>query len=305
MTGLSRCSSNRLPVKKHTPLERHFMFNDFNIPSDEEITRMAAERFAQAKASVTQPGRFIGVSLGEWLPRVVAAGVPIVPAQKIADIPRATWMRAEDGLESDAAFWGRLEAAYAKVPADHMLRWDACSGLSLKGAMAKGGAPGKSDRQELDWGDPRASDILYEFPSDMIPVWSRPWVEAAYIDNYPVEFRVFLQDSQVLGVASYYPQRALPATALMAGLADTCGALALRVAKYMDSRGEYPWMPDFEGRYEPGKVHATMDFLVTPGKDILFLEAGPPFGAGAHPCAFIDRAIEGVALELAPGARLR
>ena len=32
--------------------------------------------------------------------------------------------------------------------------------------------------------------------------------------------------------------------------------------------------------------NATADFLVTTDHRVLFLEGGPPYGAGAHPCCF-------------------
>lgn len=125
------------------------------------------------------------------------------------------------------------------------------------------------------------------------------------LDGYPVEFRVFVENGEVLGVASYYPQRPLPPTPEMSALAGHCIRRSFTILQHLTQSQEAPWMPTYEGKFEDGKVSATLDFIVTTEGKALFLEAGPPFGAGAHPCAFIDRPIKGVALEMAPGVELR
>ena len=40
----------------------------------------------------------------------------------------------------------------------------------------------------------------------------------------------------------------------------------------------------------------TADFVVGKDGKVLFLEGGPPYGLGAHPCCFEGRDIEGIAL---------
>ena len=144
-----------------------------------------------------------------------------------------------------------------------------------------------------------------EFPSDDIDVWSRPWVDAEYLDDYPVEFRVFIKDNEVEAISNYYPQRALPDSNRMIGLVNECIGLSRKIVGHLNSQGQYPWMPNFEGKFESGKVSATLDFLITAEGLPLFLEAGPPYGAGAHPCAFIDHEVKGVAFAMAPGSILR
>ena len=89
------------------------------------------------------------------------------------------------------------------------------------------------------------------------------------------------------------------------GYANQCLDHAKQLVNHLDQIGEMPWMSDFEGQFDPNKVSATMDFLVTPEGKVLFLEAGPPFGSCAHSCAFIDREISVIALALAPGVVLR
>ena len=271
----------------------------------EAALRHAASRHEQAKAAVAVPGRFIGTSLTSWLDLVQSAGVPVVPAQEIASMPRDVLLRVEDQQPGDQEHWSELAAALKGVPAGHMARWELCSGLALKMAMAAAEPPSHEVMTDLDAMDPRAFGIFYEFPADVVKVVSRPWVRAGMCEGYPVEFRVFVKNNKVLGVANYYPQRPLPLTYGNTALAHRCLVKAENIVDKLVSRGAYPWMPSYERQFDPQKVSATLDFIATPDGGLVFLEAGPPFGAGAHPCAFIDREISGVALELAPGARLR
>ena len=284
------------------------MFTDlpFELPDFELINAQAKDRFEKAKKDVNLPGRFIGVSLGKWLKHVEASGVPFVPAKDIASISREVWLRAEECLNEDVTVWEQFEKDCMNEPDTGMIRIDPCSGLDLKSAMANGsGVPTSAERKTVSPSDPRAFDIVYSYPADHFPIWSRPWVEAQYHDGYPVEFRVFVKNGEVCAVANYYPQRALPDDAAMNKRANDCLDMAKTIVAYLDEQGQCPWMPDYEGKFEAGKVSATLDFLITPEGTPVFLEAGPPFGAGAHPCAFIDREVKGVALALAPGVKLR
>ena len=280
---------------------------NFKIPEFDpvELERAVSRRHEAAKASVSVKGRFIGTSLGAWMERVKLAGVPVVPASVIAELPREVFRRAEEMHEGDKMHWDAMAIALSLVPENCMARWDACSCLELKGAMALGRAPTHAERTELPWHDPRAFDILQEFPADSFHVWQRPWIEAMKVDGYPVEFRVFVRNGKVIGVANYYPQRALPETAEFLGLAQRCEEATDRVVAYRTSTGEIPWMQTYAGGFDESKVSATLDFFATQDGEVMFLEAGPPYGAGAHPCSFIDREISGVALKIAAGVQLR
>jgi hypothetical protein len=277
------------------------------MPSFEEIERKAKERHEQAKLAVNESGRFIAVSLGAWIKFAQAAGIEAVHATRIADIPRDTLLRVEEPEPGDEEIWRDYREAFNTLASDRMTRWDACSSSDLKVAM---GSAGASKKTRLKAGRdaypcPRIYDLHYEYPADSIPVWSRPWVDAMEVDGYPVEFRVFVLESKVIGVASYYPQRDLPDTEEILGYADQCKTLAEKLVSYLDDSGDRPWLKSFEEKFDPQTVNATMDFLVTQEGRVLFLEGGPPYGAGAHPCAFVDREISGVALKLAPGVLLR
>ncbi|MCC7544661.1 MAG: hypothetical protein IT506_04140 [Aquabacterium sp.] len=278
---------------------------EITLPDLDEVSRQARERFERAKREVARDGRFIGVSLGQWLSHVGTAGVAHVPAKKIFSIGRDVWLYAEEGRGADVATWEKFSLVLSSQPDGVMVRLDPCSGEDIKYPMSTGQLPDFTQRKTLNPFDYRASEIVYEFPGDDIDVWARPWIEAKIHDDFPVEFRVFVRNSEVLGVASYYPQRPLPDTAQMLGYAEQCRLSAQAITDHLNVVGATPWMPNYEGRFEDGKVSATMDFIISTDGKPVFLEAGPPYGAGAHPCAFIEREITGVALALADGVRLR
>ena len=120
-----------------------------------------------------------------------------------------------------------------------------------------------------------------------------------------MEYRAFVRDSKLLGIANYYPQRALPDTPATHSQVQQVEQLTQRLVAHLDAAGQYPWMVSYERGFKPRTVNATLDFLVTQDGVVVLLEAGPPFGAGAHPCSFLDQPISGLALGLAPGVKLR
>ena len=140
---------------------------------------------------------------------------------------------------------------------------------------------GKNSPFILD--DPRLVDILFETPLDVIDMWARPWIEARMFRGYPVEYRVFVRSGAVVAVSSYYPQRAL----------DYCEREIAQVMSMTETLIEalggrtmvYPLLLD-DGADWSG-VNFTADYLVGQDGEVLWLESGPPFGKGAHPCCFL------------------
>lgn len=286
------------------------------IPDIAEIRRTAETRFAAEKAVYAEnKNAFIGVSLEAWLAVTKAAGVPSVPATKIFELPRKVFLNFEENPNPDEPTWRALAAATKAVPAEHMLRWDPCSGYELKRAMAYGNPIVEACRN-LHPDDPRAFDIIYEYPADIVPIWSRPWITTLQEAKFPVEFRVFVENNEILGVASYYPQRPLPNTFEIQGYVDQAYTHTESILEHLKESKQFPWTAAMavapaasatvanSKRFQLNKVSATLDFLVTIQGDVLFLEAGPPYGAGAHPCAFLGQRITGVALELASNVEL-
>ena len=277
------------------------------LPSADELTARAKARHEQALAEMAADNKsFLATSLERWMAEVQAAGVSAVPATVLCRLPRKTFLGFEQPSADDLAHWRQFRTALDSLPADHMVRWDCCASLDVKSVMGHPDGDIEETFRDLSPDDPRAFDIVYDQPVDELPVLARPWVRALRVEGFPVEFRVFVRDSEVLGVASYYPQRPLPETVDILRYAQEVREAAERVVASLKQAQRYPWMPAYKGRFSRGLVHCTLDFLVTPDGHVLFLEAGPAFGAGAHPCAFLGQAdTVGLALSLAPGVPLR
>ena len=228
------------------------------VPDLEGISLSAKMRFEHAKAEVSAPNRFIGVSLGHWLDRVASAGVQHVPARRIMSIPREVWLTAEENHIRDAEIWSQLKLVCNGQAESEMVRLDPCSGISLKQAMHAGmGGQDFNARKELDPADPRAFDIIYEFPSDHIDIWSRPWVQAKYLSEHPIEFRVFIENNAIIGVANYYVQRSLPRTEEILGYVAACIKDSEKIITHLNSQCAYPWMSNYPEKFDPAKVSAT------------------------------------------------
>jgi len=129
-------------------------------------------------------------------------------------------------------------------------------------------------------------------------------------DGYPVEYRAFVQNGELIGISSYYPQRPLPRND------EHLAAIRKHVATLIEELdGPFEWpagpdeamaiktaVPTLEGKEPPAGtphhdgVHFTADCAATT-LGMLFLEGGPPHFMGAHPCCFQPGRIRGVALE--------
>ena len=260
------------------------------------IGRAAEASFEASRNHVRyQPlpeGFFPAASLSAWLELLEDAGIPHVPATIVARLPLKSLLDFENGQDPDVReTMDALERANAKLDENSMLRWDPCGGFGLKSSMEDGVQPQSSDLL-LHPGEPRTFDILYEFPADEVAVLHRPWVTALDIDGMPLELRVFVIDGEPVAVANYYLQRDLPDTELVRRSAREALDATRKVLAVMKERGIMPAMPYGP---TPTAVAASLDFLVTPQGEVLFLEAGPGHYEGAHPCAFLLPDNQGVA----------
>jgi len=252
------------------------------------LTNEATEK-PQPWQAVLEPGCFPAASLTSWLPIVTAAGVPFIPAEIVAEIPMQSLLRFDhfddEKIQADLAPLDQL--CKNPVPGT-VLRWDCCAPMGVKHVMGRPG-DGECPAHEKTWfspDDPRAYDIFFETPLDIMRVLRRPWVPALMHEGYPVEFRVYVEDGLVVGASNYYVQMALPATEEMLGYARQAVALTEKILEEADKQGKRPINP---GRREspPGKPRVTLDFLVRrENHEVVFIEAGPGFGSGAHPCCF-------------------
>ena len=239
-----------------------------------------------------QADRFCPISLGDWLDLCRKTGIPHVGAEKAATLLR------EDCLSFDTQgeHQERLRKAFLNIEAAkqrfHMMRFDCCSGLEVKHQLAQGRPYWNPEFNNIILDDPRAFDIILEYPREELPVWSRPWTSPMVLDDYPMEYRAFVKDGKIAGISSYYPQRPLIE---FKGHIETIRAYTEQLADAAHPPFLWPMCHRPES-ISPDGVHFTADFMAT-SDGILFLEGGPPHEMGAHPCCFQPGRIEGVALE--------
>lgn len=252
---------------------------------------------------------FSPLSLTDWLHKASLCGIPHVLAETI------THFESRDLINADrhGPHQKRLRKAWREVHAailpDHMMRWDCCASMWLKSEINTG-----NFRWQKEFGyvhhvlaDCRLFDILHaDWNRVMLPVLQRPWITPMVIDDYPVEYRVFVQEGVITGVSNYYPQRPLPYRIddLNAILSNT-----LKLIKSVDqqweggSRGEIQdaFADLMKGKKAKKRDHRsfTADYMVLPDGDVTFLEGGPAhrLDGGAHPCCFEPGNVKGLALD--------
>ena len=150
---------------------------------------------------------------------------------------------------------------------------------------------------------------------ETVPVWLRPWVEAATVavkrrrflgggeDRWPLEWRVFVKQGQIAGISAYYvqaPVREIDAT--VRASAHEAVQQSKRLIAHMIATGIQPWHPRYLDRLDEETLDFTLDFIARPDGSALLLEAGPTCHDahtpewGAHPCFFAGKDIAGWAL---------
>ena len=265
--------------------------NIFRIPETlvaEELARAEAERQAPEEAG----GKFCPVSLGDWLELCRKTGVPHVPAEQVAEFMLEDIMNFDtpgEHRERLSAVRKTLEEARLH---DHMVRLDCCASIEIKYRMSQGEPEWRPEFGDIILDDPRAFEILMEYPRPTVPVWRRPWANTLVLDRYPVEYRAFVRDGKLQGISNYYPQR--PIVKFPRHL-QRAGEITQTLAEAVSTPFQWHLAPVPEG-LDPAGVHFTADFIALSG-EVLFLEGGPPHEMGAHPCCFPAGQIGGVALE--------
>ncbi len=236
----------------------------------------------------------------------------------------------------------RLFAAMDAVPEGWMVRYARCGPSNLK-ALAGFGAAGplvpevkfgprlevgpgwirEGNRRRVKVDDNRTIEAAVAGAETEHAFLARPWIEAARYavgedphrhgtqfagkGIWPAEWRAFVENGVVVGVASYYgwcgsvtPQNAriaLAVRALAQRIADTAVALKayprsaeiemLRASGHPDVTDE-PRVRDGLALFGRETVGCTLDFIEAKDRGLMLLEGGravTPFGGG-HPCAF-------------------
>lgn len=284
------------------------------IPDASVLAQMRHDRLVapllRAQADHPDQSLFPAVSLSTWAEHAQASGIPTVPAEVVCHIPVDSIMCFEEQRPEDQVHWDALREVRAGLKADEMLRMDCCASSDMKSMMQDGGEKAAYEYLvEPDEANPavpawrtlphlacmRIFDLSAEYPGDSVPVVKRPWVEARREDTHPVEYRVFVENGEVKGVANYYIQRGLEPTEQVRSEVSQAIANTRQLLTFMQDEGALPFnvQADKEKNgFDPEKASCTIDFLVDRNGEVLFLEAGPPFGLGAHPCAFMENKLE-------------
>lgn len=284
------------------------------VPSDEELAARRHERCVaplhRARERNPDMDLFSAISLSGWSRLAQDAGIALVPAERVCSVPVEVVMRFENPQPSDLVHVQPLLNARAALKSDEMLRWDCCASLDMKDVMSHGSAPEyalRTDRlnpQVPVWrtlegfDDPRFMDIIMECPVESVDVIKRPWIEARREGTHPVEYRVFVANGRVEAVANYYIQRNLPLSDEVRQEVSQAISSTQKLIGHMERVGSLPFnlgVEEGHPMFDSTKASFTADYLVSQEGQVLFLEAGPPFGLGAHPCAFMEniRTVDG------------
>lgn len=233
------------------------------------------------------------LSLKSWLEVANEANVPSIEAEVVAEVNKESLLMY-DTPEGKLA-QHQLTQANETRPKGSMLRFDACAGYGVKMVMDAEGSLDKAVMSDL-WltaDDPRAYDINFAYPGDTIPVLLRPIEAPMKIGSHPLEFRVYIKDGEVKAVSNYYPQNAIDKSPdFKDGISNAIDgwiAMAIKYSndmiKVIQQSGRAVQKPGSDAEKD---VAATLDFLVNKDGAVLFLEGGPVYGKGAHPCCFYN-----------------
>jgi len=276
---------------------------------------------------------FLRNSLSRRLARVF----PDLVAAPVAEAPVG-----EDPDARRAALAAALFDAMDDIPDGWMVRSN-ISGSSMLKAMAGAGViedPRDSakftpeievgagwvrdgNRRRIDATDSRFVETFAAGHKPVIHYLARPWMEAARRaegpdphrhgtpfagkGSWPMEWRVFVENNKVTGVASYYAW-AGSATPENAAVALEAAEIAQKIVDLARARGlssrwmdleilrdgaseealKNPRIRDALSRFPRDAINCTLDFLEVKGQGLMLLEGGPahtPIGGG-HPCAF-------------------
>lgn len=268
----------------------------FKVRSPEEREKWRMEREDDRRRR--SAGDFFNpVNLGHWLELCRHTRVPCVPAEEVARVPVEDILRFDEDPvpETVPAFYAAVTAAMAARPG-HMIRWSCCSVAEIKYRLGNGEPAFRDEFAQLPIDDFRAYDLVSDFPELTIAAYARPWMDAAIIDNYPVEYRVFVDHGTIMGICNYYPQRALQNDTHT--LNDIGRVFALAARMIVAQKKPMNW-PPIEKNWDTTMLSCSMDFMRLRTGEVVFLEGGPPYsaGGGSHPCCFAGRDPEGIAFE--------
>lgn len=287
------------------------MAADMEAQMAEEAARRAlVEQDYEARR--VRPGR-IGTDTGPvhaasilvWARIAEMAGIPFIPAEIVATLDMETVRAMGNGddtslLPPDQQVQVAMADAYAN--AGGYWRTEICAGEEVKCLMGSG--QGLPDILPIRMDDLRIYEMHWGMPA--VTIVGRPRLTPVRHAGYPVEFRVFCgcKAEDEGAVSWYYPQAGpFEATPELEAAMTQASEWGARLHALRAEIGLTPWLP---GQGEPtDRIGSTVDFMLTEDMGLVMVDAGPGYGAGAHPCCFIDQPVAGRAWSLAKGVKLR
>lgn len=305
---------------------------EFDVDKQLEESRKLIEKERQELSTYLIPadilatrkkGKFNFLSLEVWLAVAEVAEVPFIPIKKLGCVNRDDLCAMLDNAPRNPnhveAFDSLIQNINA-MPYNDILRWDFACGEDIKYMMHKGNgwdhsstrAKGylESDSRKLNADDYRIFDMILDYCSATVPLFSRPWIQANSVPGlkdatrYPVEWRVFVNYGEVKAVSFYYPQASISNYRSVDSCLHSAKQAAYLTTMVIDTIKALGFLPaNPHSSPEPEGIGFTLDFLEREDDgSLILLEGGPPFGKGAHPCCFLDstgysaRPVEGIAL---------
>lgn len=266
---------------------------------DQQVTKAQAKRLA-IQADAAASNGFNVENLGHWLDLCVAANIPAIPGELIAEIPVDDVTRFDHNPipETVRPFFATVAGAMRTRGVGWMVRWACCSCEEIKYRLGSGAPEWRPEFARLDIDDPRAFEIIMYYPDTMIGAYARPWAPLRIYEGYPIEFRVYVENDAVIGVSNYYPQRALPLTATTLEEVGVVIEYTEAMIRAQTRPLNAPQLRHYAPHLDLARNHWTADFAWTETNGIQFLEGGPPHTPrwGAHMCCFQPGEIEGIAL---------
>lgn len=273
----------------------------------------------------SSPARFNCVSIEAWVALAESANVNHIPLRKIGeidiDIMEGSFNQNPSDIEVMDAFERDILSALGP---DEMIRLDPLALAETKMTCSEGlpmsNGSFYSDHFKCDILNlctDRTYDVLMDHGSRLIPVFARPIIELETCcerrltdeelltdyhpdtpdRSWPAEFRVFIEDFKVVGIAHYYRQvdmdqeqftpaarEAIYAARQMVG---EMKRLNLGIGNYRMCPDEDPGQGDVIENW--GEQSFTLDFVVPAGdtNSVIFLEGGPAGLGFADPCAML------------------
>ncbi|MBW3243250.1 hypothetical protein KUV57_11135 [Epibacterium sp. DP7N7-1] len=284
------------------------------------------------RSSNDAPAAMNIISLPAWLAVAERAGVPMVEAREIASMRTVDYILAMDNLGKEAEIEAFSEKIVSQLKDGEILRLEQVAPGDVKYELSQGNSlSGSNPSSPATNGLIRGSDgklfpdifgerfytTLLDLGHDTIRAFARPFIQPLVATGtfprgserdgvWPVEFRVFVKDGEITGIANYYRQMDLddqaniPDDIIKSAVNRSLEATRAMIATMYElgmTVDNKAMSDSFKDRgWKWGGMDFTLDFLQAEDGRVLFLEGGPPGLHYADPCAFLTEGAERIHL---------